>query len=138
MKQIYSASFPLGNFGSDFSWGICSYTRENETSPVTVAYLTFEDMEFLRVLTETEIKNNKIVFDNKRVAYFEKGNDGIEYDMDFGITNSFELQININDNSQVEYAVMSYQNNMYDGAPIEIEVIDMSKYKQSGCLPTSG
>ena len=138
MKQIYSASFPLGNFGSDFSWGICSYTRENETSPVTVAYLTFEDMEFLRVLTETEIKNNRVVFDNKRVAYFEKSTDGIEYDMDFGITNSFELQININDNSQVEYAVMSYQNNMYDGAPIEIEVIDMSKYKQSGCLPTSG
>ncbi|MBO5007775.1 MAG: S-layer homology domain-containing protein [Clostridia bacterium] len=137
MKQIYSASFPLGNFGSDFSWGICSYTRENETEPVTVAYLTFEDMEFLRVLTETEIKNNKIVFDNKRVAYFEKGTDGIEYDMNFSLTNDFELQLNVNDNKQVEYAVMTYKN-VYSGASPETEIIDMSKYQQSGQLPTNG
>ena len=137
MKQIYSASFPLGNFGSDFSWGICSYTRENETSPVTVAYLTFEDMEFLRVLTESEIKNNKIAFDNKRIAYFEKGTDGIEYDMNFSLTNDFELQVNVNGKGQVEYAVMTYKN-VYSGAVPETEVIDMSKYKQSGYLPTSG
>jgi len=137
LKQIYSASFPLGNFGSDFSWGICSYTRENETASVTVAYLTFEDMEFLRVLTESEIKNNKIVFDNKRVAYFEKGTDGIEYDMNFGLTNNFELQVNVNDNKQVEYAVMTYKN-VYSGASPETEIIDMSKYKQSGYLPTNG
>lgn len=136
MKQIYSASFPLGNFGSDFSWGICSYTRENETSPVTVAYLTFEDMEFLRVLTESEIKNNKIIFDNKRIAYFEKGTDGIEYDMNFSLTNDFELQVNVNDNKQVEYAVMTYKN-VYSGASPKTEIIDMSKYEQSGYLPIS-
>lgn len=138
MKQIYEAAFPLGAFGDDFVWGVCSYTRENETTPVTVAYLSFEGMEFLRVLTESEIKNNKIAFDNKRIAYFEKGTDGIEYDSDFGLTNDFDLQVNVNNKGQVEYAVMTYQNIMHSGAPVEVEIIDMSKYKQSGSLPSEG
>ena len=137
MKHIYSASFPLGKFSEDFSWGICSYTRENESAPITVAYITFEGMNSIRVLTENEIKNNKIVFDNKRVAYFEKGTDGIEYDINFSLSNNFELQVNVNDNEQVEYAVMTYKN-VYSGAASETEIIDMSKYEQSGYLPTSG
>ena len=95
-------------------------------------------MEFLRVLTESEIKNNKIAFDNKRIAYFKKDTDGIEYDSDFGLTNDFELQVNVNNKGQVEYAVMTYQNIMHSGAPVEVEAIDMSKYKQSGSLPSEG
>ena len=137
MKQIYSASFPIGFFRDNFSWGICSYTRENETSPVTLAYLTFEDMEFIRVLTENEVKDNKIVFDTKRVAYFKEGTDGIEYDMNFHLSCDFELQVNVNGKGQVEYAIITVKN-VYSGAAPETEVIDMSKYKQSGYLPTSG
>lgn len=137
MKQIYSASFPIGFFRDNFSWGICSYTRENETSPVTLAYLTFKDMEFIRVLTENEVKDNKIVFDTKRVAYFKEGTDGIEYDMNFHLSCDFELQVNVNGKGQVEYAIITVKN-VYSGAAPETEVIDMSEYKQSGYLPTSG
>ena len=138
MSEIYSASFPLGNFSEGFAWGVCSYARESETTPVTVAYMTFKGMEFLKVLTEAEIKNNTIEFDSERVAYFEKGKDGIEYDIDFGLTNDFKLKVNVDDNGQVCYAVMTYQNIMHTGSPVITEVIDMTKYEQNGHLPSIG
>ena len=72
------------------------------------------------------------------MAYFEKGKDGIEYDIDFGLTNDFKLKVNVDDNGQVCYAVMTYQNIMHTGSPVITEVIDMTKYEQNGHLPAIG
>jgi len=138
MKQIYEASFPIKDFGDDFSWGICSYTREGESSPVTVAYMTFEGMEFLRIITEAEIKNNRIIFENKRVAYFEDTEKAIEYDMNFELTCIFELQLDIGEDGTVAGGVIYFQNVYTGDKTVYSSVIDMNSYKQSGYLPSEG
>jgi len=133
LKEIYSAHFPLDRFSDAFSWGVCSYRRENED--VTVAYITFEGMEFLKIITDGSIKDNTIVFDDGRVAY-TKEQPYEEYDTDFNLTHNFELTVDVNDKMQVENARITYTHKNTNVT--KTEDVDMDTYVQTGSLPTSG
>lgn len=135
MQEIYSAHFPLDRFSYDFSWGICSYRRENESEDVTVAYITFEGMEFLKIITEDNIENNTIEFDEGRIVYTENL-PGEEYDTDFTLTHSFKLTVDVNDEMQVENARINY---VHKSTKVDKTVdVDMNTYIQEGTLPKYG
>lgn len=135
MKEIYSAHFPLDKFADAFSWGVCSYRRGNESKDVTVAYITFEGMEFLKIITDTAIKDNTIVFNDGRIAY-TKEHPGEEYDTDFNLTHNFELTVDVDEKMQVENARITYT---HKSTKVTKTVdVDMSTYVQKGSLPTSG
>lgn len=135
MKEIYSAHFPLDKFADAFSWGVCSYRRENESKDVTVAYITFEGMEFLKIITEDSIIDNTIVFNDGRVAY-TKEHPGEEYDTDFNLTHGFELTVDVDEKMQVENARITYTHKSTNVT--KTVDVDMSTYVQKGSLPTSG
>lgn len=135
MKEIYSAHFPLDKFSDAFAWGVCSYRRENENNDVTVAYITFEGMEFLKIITDTAIKDNTIVFSDGRIAY-TKEHPGEEYDTDFNLTHSFKLMVDVDEKMQVKNARITYT---HKSTKITKTVdVDMDTYVQTGSLPTSG
>ncbi len=135
LEELYSAHFPLDRFSDAFSWGVCSYRRENESKDVTVAYITFEGMEFLKIITDGSIKDNTIVFDDGRVVY-TKELPGEEYDADFNLTHSFKLTVDVDDKMQVKNARITYT---HKSTKVTKTVdVDMDTYVQTGSLPTSG
>jgi len=135
LKELYSAHFPLDKFSDAFSWGVCSYRRENESKDVTVAYITFEGMEFLKIITDGSIKDNTIVFDDGRVAY-TKELPGEEYDTDFDLTHNFKLTVDVNEEMQVENARITYT---HKSTKVTKTVdVDMDTYVQKGSLPKTG
>ena len=135
---LYRASYPrpdVSNTNETNSWAVIQYTYEGESEPVTMLGVGYDKLNFYRVTSV--IDNNCFkVFDTSRrlQQYTRYGYVETDYRENSWIYEYYGIQVNVNENMQAEDVTVTYKY-ATTGATETVH-IDMSKYTQSGKLPT--
>ncbi len=108
LKILYGATYDCP-ISETFSWGVCSFVREGEATPVTAFFMKIlgqsawtDGTKKVVFLAESVSENNTLTFKTDRVLNFVVGDSvGKEYDRNFTTTAFFKAQMTVNASGQL-------------------------------------
>ncbi len=139
-KFLYTGIYRGAGYSSWFEWGACEYLREGETKPVIMffdAYFWTDEIIILKI-TDSLYDKNVYVTKNERFIRLDGPNatSGIEYDyiMDADRNHKRKLTFNVTSDMKVESGKI--ENSILGESFSNAVYLDMSKYTQTGSLPS--
>lgn len=135
---LYRASYPrsdVSNTNDTDSWAVIQYTYEGESEPVTMLGVGYDILNFYRVTSVIDNNCFKVFNTSRKLQnYTRYGYVESDYKEKSWLYEYYSIQVNVNENMQAEDVTVTYKY-ATDGTTKTVH-IDMSKYTQSGKLPT--